>query len=1052
MTYLHAVRCVRVAMPPVFSVRSVRSARTRAAGARGHRQLLAAWLFAAAFAAHALSPDRSLSQLRHDRWTQDDGAPAQIMAIVQTPDGFLWLGSRQGLYRFDGLRFERITSIAGEPLRDDDVLSLRAEPDGSVWVGYFNGSMSRVGGPAPMHYVYERDDVPPGSVIGFARDAAGRLWAATPAAVVHLDAATDTWQPAAPFGFDPAWSPEHVFGDRHGGVWIAYSQGEAFGIAHLAPGAARFDSVAHPVQLPYLAEAPDGTLWATDYWGVRPLAHALPDARHERATATWLDPTFQGAGIAFDRDGAMWLSTGGGIARVRDPRVLRAPGAGVVAPLPEAFGPAQGLTSDVVWTLFEDREGSVWVGTGNGLDRFRDSALVPVRLPRRDQLFSVELGADGMLWTGNADRGPMRIDIDPASAGGVRVEERGDLALQGVTALHRDPAGTLWIGASGGSLWRATDDGLDRVLLPEGIEGAGQVILITSDRDGGLWLSKVNSGLLRLHGGTWTAMNVQYGLPSGMTPHALVEDSAGRMWSDAGQTLRVFEHGERRDLLDDGPGIGRVAALQVDGDSLWAGGLQGVSERRDGRFHRLRGRDGEAFERTAGILVAADGDLWLNGRPGITRVPAAELQRWRADASHAVAFERFGVLDGLRGGAEITGGKPTAVADAQGRLWFATHRGLHWIDPARIARNPAPEPATPVLRAVHVDAVAMPLEAALQLPPRSRDLRIDYTAPALRIAERVRFRHRLDGLDDDWQDAGTRRDVLYSRLAPGTYRFRLLASDDAGRWSPREATLDIVVPPAFWQTPWFALGMLLFALLLVTLLVRWRVAVARARVQRVYRARVGERERIARDLHDTLLQSVQALVLRVQAARTRLARGDSVAAEADLARALDDADASLVEGRDSIRALRGAEAEIDDLESALRHLPQQLDLPDNVAFSIETRGRTHRWRHPELGEVYRLVREAVRNAQHHAGASRIVVRIDYGLLWTSLAIEDDGCGVEEAVLARGGSDGHWGLPGMHERAALCGGHLQLAPLPGGGTRVQVRMPRWRVARTGWPRR
>lgn len=995
----------------------------------------------------ALAPDRALSQLRHDRWTPDQGAPAQIFAIAQTRDGLLWLGSRQGLYRFDGLRFERITQMGGKPLIDDEVLSLLAEPDGSLWVGYFNGGMSRLGGPHPFQYEYQRDDTPLGSVMGFARDAAKRLWVITPVALVRLDPASDTWKTVHEMGFDPGWRPERIHSDRQGGLWVAYSDHESFGIAYLAPGATRFQAVPRPVQMPFFDQAPDGTLWAADYWGVRPLARAERDPRHARATVSWLDPSFKAAGLRFDRDGGMWLSTAGGIARVRNPQTLQPPGNGMVAPPPEYFGTAQGLTSEVVWTLFEDREGNLWTGTANGLDRFRDNALVPIALPRRDQSFTMEVAEDGRLLVGNPDRGPMWVTPDASQPGGARIDELGGPGMEGVTALHRDGSGTLWVGGGRGSLARVGAGGLEPVPLPAGVQGDGVLSMITSDRAGGLWVGRINGGLLRLHEGRWEAQNAKYAMAPGMTPRALAEDARGRIWSDAGQTIGVFENGRRRDLTQDGPGIGRIAVLQAYGEELWAGGAQGVSVRSGETFHRLLGRAGERFERMSGIVLLADGELWMGGRSGLTRVPAAELAHWRRDPSHAVAYERFGVLDGLRGSAEQTAGVPSVRSDAQGRIWFATNRGVHWIDPRHITRNPASAPLAPILLALQVDDKPVPLSSHLRLAAGSRDLRVDYTAPALRVAERVRFRYRLDGVDAAWREAGASRQALYSRLEPGHYRFRLIASDDTGVWSPQEAAFNFTVLPAFWQTAWFAMSVLALAAGLIWVFVRWRVAVARQRVQRVYRARVGERERIARDLHDTLLQSVQALMLRIESARRRLARGETAAAEAGLVLALEEAESGVVEGRDRIRALRRDENGLEALEAALRELPQQLELPDQVRWLVEVRGRPRRWRQPELGEVYRIVREAVANANRHAGASQITVRITYALLYTRIEIEDDGCGIQHEVLAKGGSEGHWGLPGMRERAALCGGTLQVAPLPAGGTRVQVRLPRWRVNRS-----
>jgi ligand-binding sensor domain-containing protein len=713
------------------------------------RALIGVLAFAGALpGAHALSPDRALSQLRHDRWTADDGAPAQIFSIAQTPDGLLWLGSRQGLFRFDGVRFERITTAGGKPLIDDDVLSLKAEPDGSLWVGYFNGGMSCVGGPAPGQYAYQRDDVPLGSVMGFARDARRRLWAITPAAVVWLDAATDTWTSAQDMGIDPGWRPERIFADRQGGIWVAYSENQTFGIVHLAPGAARFQAYPKPVQIPFFDEAADGTLWAADYWGVRPLARADADSRHARATVSWLEPAFKGAGLRFDRDGGMWLSTAGGIARVRDAASLRAPGRGVVPPSPEYFGPAQGLTSEVVWAIFEDREGSLWTATANGLDRFRANALAPIALPRRDQSFAMVTGEDGRVLVGNADRGPLWVTPDPSQASGARIDELGGPDMEGVTALHRDSVGTLWVGGARGTLSRVGANGLEKVALPPGLDGDGMIGMISSDRAGGVWVSRLSGGLLRLYNGQWEMQNAKYGMQAGVTPRALAEDAQGRIWTDAGQTIGVFENGRRRDFNQDGPDVGRISVLRAHGEELWAGAAHGVSMRANERFHRLLGRAGERFDHTTGILLRPNGELWLGGRGGLTRVPAAELALWRADPTHAVSFERFGVLDGLRGTTEKTGGVSSVQSDARGRIWFATDRGVHWIDPdhmpsgwgaagAFVARRaggrhrhaavPAPAPARRQprpARGLHRTGAARAGAGALPLPARWRGRRV----------------------------------------------------------------------------------------------------------------------------------------------------------------------------------------------------------------------------------------------------------------------------------------------------------------------------------------
>ncbi|WP_177191173.1 two-component regulator propeller domain-containing protein [Luteibacter sp. UNC138MFCol5.1] len=998
-----------------------------------------------ATAAAAVSPDRALSQLRHDRWTADDGAPTQIMSIAQTPDGFLWLGSRQGLYRFDGTRFERIGRIANQPIVDDDILSVFADDDGSVWIGYVSGGISRWGGAHPANYAYQRDDVPLGSVIGFGRDAGGRLWVATSVAIAYLDVASDTWRNGADMGFDPAWSPQRLYVDREKGLWVAFSDGGKAGIAHLAPGAKRFERSTQSIDHPFFDQAADGTLWAADEWGVRPLSRATPVPGHAGATVSWLASDFKAAGLRFDRDGAMWLATVDGIARVRDPARLHAPDPRHPAPSPEYFGTAQGLSSEVVWTLFEDREGDLWAGTANGLDRFRDNALAAIRMPRRDQAFSVEADAAGRIWAANPDRGPAIVTPDPDQAAGARVQEI-DGAQAGVTAMHRDATGILWVGDADGGLWRSDGTRLQPVALPPEADGGGRIVTLASDREGALWVSKVHGGLLRYHAGTWEDQNTRYGLAQRSTPRALTEDAQGRMWSDAGQTIRVFDRGKRHDFDDAGPAVGRIAVLRAWNRELWIGGVKGVSVRVDERFRHLTGRGGEPFERTAGIVVLPSGEAWLVGRPGVTRIPADEMARWRAQPSYEVGFDRFGALDGLRGATEQSGASPVAAADGEGRVWFATSRGVHWIDPRHLMSTDGPPPADPVVLALRIDGKPAPLASSLTVPAGSQDLQIDYTAPFLRQPERARFRYRLDGLDGDWQDAGGRREALYSRLSPGTYRFRLMANDGTASWSGRETGLTLEVTPAFWQTWWFGLTGLLVALLLVWWLVRWRVQIARAGLQRTYRARVVERERIARDLHDTLLQSTQALLYLVDAAKARLEKGEGQAATDSLSRAIREGNAGLAESRDRIRDLRRNPVEPETLETALRALPMKLDMPPALVYEVDVRGEPVTWHAPEQDEVYRIAREAVANAVRHAGAGRIGVRVAYGWLSVRVDVRDDGCGIPGELLARGSRDGHWGLTGMHERARVLGAALSVTSRPGEGTVVRLRLWRWRAVR------
>lgn len=1007
---------------------------SRVPGVLAAAALLAAALFA--LPAQALDRERALSQMHHSGWPTSEGPPGTVNAIAQTRDGYLWLGGPSGLFRFDGVRFERFEAATGLRLPSTNIATLKAAADGGLWIGYRFGGASRfVDGGVTDYRV--NDGFPRGSVTGFAIAADGDSWVAASGGLAHL--VDGAWRIAgeADSGYDGG-TPNTPLFDRQGGLWVPSEQG----VYRLPRGAAAFQKVGASIHNADLAMAPDGSVWVSD--GEEPRFARLPPAGAVvDAALQWHRFPLSADRFLFDRDGAMWVGTVDGVVRIRDPE--QAPPASgrpaadgsEDAAGGERFGRRLGLTGDFAFCLFEDREGNIWVGTGGGLDRLRGNKLEPIEISG-GKVGNIALAADdgSGIWAINNFRSLHRIGIGRDQS---LPKMPGD-----VTAMHRDFDGRIWLG--GVRLW-TVDQGraVDAMPMPDGIGSINQQVqAITRDRSGALWISIIRLGVFKWGGGAWQAVSAIPDAP-GATAICLLADTQSRVWIGypEGRVGRV--DGDRSQLFggDRGPAIGNVLSLYQRGERIWAGGESGLAVFDGQGFRKLQTVDPESLAGISGMAASADGDLWLNGSAGITRIPAAEIDQALRTAGYAMHGRRFDFRDGLVGQPRQIRPLATAVAAADGRLWFALENGLVTVDPQHIAANPMPPPV--LIQAVQADGRRYPPRDALELPMRTANLKIEYTATSLAIPERMRFRYRLEGVDPGWQEAGTRREAFYTNLQPGRYRFRVIASNDDGVWNEQGAALSFVVPPAFTQTLLFRLLCAALALALIAALYLLRLRQISTRLRLRLEARHQERERIARELHDTLLQGIQGLTLRFQAAMMQIPEQEP--ARQMMEKALDRADDVLVEGRDRVRELRTASETIRDLPEALARIGDELsrdhggaDAARRTAFRMVVQGAP-RPLHPLVhDEVYRIAREALANAFQHARADRIEAELRFDRDELRLQIRDDGCGIDPSLLAAGGKPGHWGLAGMRERAAQIGAQLRLGARLGSGTELELRVP------------
>jgi signal transduction histidine kinase len=687
--------------------------------------------------------------------------------------------------------------------------------------------------------------------------------------------------------------------------------------------------------------------------------------------------------------------------------------------------------------LFEDREGNVWVGTSLGLERFRPANIVTeMTVPAGFRARFVVATGQGLIaytgWSGtasHADDGMQALyRVQPGQAPQRYVANVG--RLRGMFTSHVD-----------GGTWLVTPKGVQPlrgqrlgppVPLPAGVEGKS-LYSAAFDRDGALWISSFVHGVFRRVEGRWSAFPLRSSV--GATG-VLIPDPAGGMWIRySGGGLFHVDGDRTRDYSHNGLDIGDVTFIRPRGRGVLIGGENGMGSLRDGRFHALRASEMPVLSGVTGIADTPDGSSWIFAQAGILRANTASLEAALAHSDpRLLRYELLDSRDGLPGGPYGAVGGASVATDAGGRVWFTTGNGLAWIDPGNLHHNPlAPN--------VLVDScwstdTAMPPHPSSSFPGTS-NVEIDYTALSLSIPERVRFRYRLDGIDGDWVDAGNRRQAFYTRLAPGEYSFHVIAANSDGVWNRKGATMTFVIAPTFVQSRLFMLLCVLAVVLLLQLAWSMRLAHLSARLRSQLAGRMSERERIARELHDTLLQGFQGLMLRFQSV------ADMIAPDHPAHRLLDTAmqrgDAALVEGRNRVQGLRSF-GTVGDLAATLRGLEAAAPFDRQAALRVVEKGAPRALNPIAVDEIVRIGAEAILNAFRHAQADHILVSIVYERDALSLTVEDDGVGMAPDILEKGRRAGHFGLVGMRERAGRINARISFSSKAPKGTMIELTVP------------
>jgi signal transduction histidine kinase/ligand-binding sensor domain-containing protein len=979
----------------------------------------------------ALDPSLEVSQYDHTAWTARDGfSVGAIFAMAQTPDGYLWLGSEFGLYRFDGVKPVVWQPPTGQQLPNKPY-ALLVTRDGTLWIGTFEGLVSWDGGKLTYYPEIGKE-----FVTSLLEDHEGAVWVGTygsrdlPARVCAIRTGSVQCKGKDGSFGSFVWS---LGEDSSGTLWA----GADSGVWRCNPGPAK--RYAMPgMRVGDLLKSDDGRLLiGISGAGLRrPVADKLepyPVYSAMNRNALLADREVDSNKLLRDRDGGLWIGTHQrGLIHVHNGRT-------------DVFTKSDGLSGDISCSLFEDREGNVWFASSRGLDRFRELPVATISTKQglsSSYLSSLVAGADGSVWVGTHDGLTMW-----KNGHSTIFRKANGLPDNFVNSLFMDNRGRVWASFSGHRLSYFKDGSFVSVA---GVPSE-EVYCIAGDDKDNLWLSG-NKGLSHLRDGhlvehfPWSAMGRH------QQAKVLAPNEGGvwlAFWAEGG--VFYFKDGQVRASFTTANGLGKghVAGIRLDRDGpLWAATQEGgLSRIKDGHVDTLSTNNGLPCDTIHWSIEDDDRSLWLYTACGLLRIARTELDAWIADPKHRVETTLWDAADGVRlASTSPAYFNPPVAKSTDGKLWFLGGEGASVVDPHHLAFNKVPPP-------VHIEQIIadnkvqwqnLPGGAAsnLRLPSRIRDLEIDYAALSLVAPEKMRFRVMLEGQDKDWRVPVNSRRAHYTNLPPGPYRFRVVASNNSGVWNDQGDTLEFSVDPAYYQTNWFRALCVATVMALLWAAYQLRVRQLRREFNTAIEARVSERTRIARELHDTLLQSLQALLFQYQAARNLFAAGSERAMQV-LDASLDRTEQAIAESRDAIRDIRSdvvAQNALPELlTTAGSELAQSQADQDVPTFGLTVEGERRTLTPVIREETYRIALELLRNAFRHAKAHRIETEIRYDDDMLRLRIRDDGKGMDLKVLQGDGS-GHWGLRGIRERAQRIGAKLDVWSEAGAGAEFQLTVP------------
>ena len=957
----------------------------------------------------ALDASKNISQYHQDFWTEEDGLPqGSVQAITQGKSGYLWIGTRDGLARFDGVKFTVFRSDDHAGLLSDDIRSLYEDNLGRLWIGTFNGGVSCFEEGVFRHYSAENGLHTTG-VLEIYQDTYGHLW-------------FGNWGGIARFNrgqFDNYGTGEGLVG-RNG--WSFCQDAEGVFWAATDRAIHRFRDGKFQVENDFNAHRRrdirkihmdrQGVFWVGTLNGL---------VRHEKGAARVFTMADRLADnrvrtLAEDSSGNIWVGTWDGLSRIQGTNVTSFPKTGE-------------RISGMIEALFVDRDGSLWIGVrGGGLGRLRDAPFSNLtmreglrsRLPR-----CVFEASDKAIWIGSDGGGLTKIQNGTTEHFG----RTNGLPSDFVASVAEDKKEQIWVG-----LGRPAAVGLirggkvERILdADDGLPFEYSVRAVFVDRSDDVWAGG-DGGLCRIRNGVITRIE---GLPKPPI-RVIKQDRSGRIWAGADEGLCRIEGGRVSGVYTTQSGLAHDAVYSFFEDTagtIWLGTQQGLTRMKDDRFVSFT-REKGGFQGTIYHVMEDDnGMLWMASSRGISAVKRMELELVLDGKKERVEPISYGVADGLKSTQCQGGSQSPGVKSADGRLWFATLNGVAVIKPTE--REPHSDPPAVLIESIRADRAEFSPMMENRFRAGTEDFEFIYTALRFITPEKVQFRYRLIGHDRDWVHAGTRRAAYYNNLRPAHFTFEVSASSDGKTWSQPVSTVRFILEPHFYQTRSFYLSAAAAVLGVGFVVHRYRMKRQREQFSLI----LDERTRIARDLHDTMAQGFAGTAFQLEALQSSLAQApESTRRHLDLALTM--VRHSFSEAKRTVMNLRSPLLQDSDLVGAVTETGRQMLSDSGISLEVKTIGKPSRLNSETETQVLRICQEALANVVKHANASRIEVFFDFSQTRPQIVIKDNGRGFDlEETEKRNGH--HFGLRGMKERIKQLGAKLVIKTAPGDGTELRV---------------
>jgi signal transduction histidine kinase/ligand-binding sensor domain-containing protein len=948
----------------------------------------------------ALDPNHTLTQYVHRIWQVQQGLPdASIYSILQTRDGYLWLGTQSGVVRFDGVRFRGLEDIYKGAPADIWIRGMAQAPDGALWIGANESGVYRLDSGAVMRYTQANGM--PSDTTQCVVAAGNEIWACTTAGMVRFadgkiqvfhrgDGLSSEVVRAAAVGPDgKLW----VGGES---TKLSVWDGQKF-VPHalaLMPSDAGVRAIAFEQ---------DGTMWIGTTEGLIELKNGRERLLTTRngLSDNWILSLFASS------DGSLWIGTRAGFSRLRNGEAV-------------SFRPADGLSQSNVYSIFQDREGSLWVGTKHGLNQFLGGRAVPYTenegLPSNDTGPVLE-DRGSNIWVGTLGAGLSRFDGRKFTV----LTVKDGLPSNFIYALAEDDGG-LWVGTDRG-LSRLANGRVERTYARAAGLPSDDVRSLLRDRSGTLWAGTAK-GVVEFRNGAFTR---PAGLAVSAPVSAMGEDGSGRIYLATPNAVLSYADGKPAEVLQNGAPLRGASSFYRDRTgAIWigmsGGGLRLIE---NGKMSTFLMRDGLFDSEIYGLAGDAEDRLWMACSKGIFWVPESDLRKFAAGSLKKITSTPYSPTDALRVIECKSGVQPPVTVTHDDRVWFSTIRGLIVLDPRHLTRNVPPPPV--VIEDITVNGEREIPPQIEKLAPGRKNVEITYAGLSYLSPTRITFSYILEGYDHDWINAGTRREAYYTNLPPGSFRFRVRACNIDGACNDSGAAVSFALASHYYQRAWF--WPMVAALIGLAIWAAYQFRIRTLREQ--FNLILTERNRIARELHDTLIQGLSGITMEMQALAGRIKSPEERGALEEI---IADAGACLRETRRSVAGLRNGGS---NLAAAIEQAARQITETKDVRLKLNLQNKPAALAPDVEYNLVRIAQEAVTNSVKHSGARTVEVALDYTPKALRLSVRDDGSGFPENGQSK---NGHYGLIGMKERASHIGAELELATAPGRGTTVSVTLP------------